>query len=52
MTVKAKGAIARIPDRPVVIEEFALDDPGPRDVVVKILASGVCHTDLGIKTGT
>ena len=52
MTVKARGAIARIPDAPVVIEEFTLDDPGPRDVVVKILASGVCHTDLGLKTGT
>lgn len=52
MPVKARGAIARIPDTPVEIEEFTLDDPGPHDVVVRILASGVCHTDLGIKTGT
>ncbi len=52
MTVTARGAIARIPDAPVEIEEFVLDDPGPNDVVVKILASGVCHTDLGLKTGT
>lgn len=52
MGIKARGAIARIPDAPVSIEDFILDDPGPNDVVVKILASGVCHTDLGLKTGT
>ena len=52
MPTQARGAIARIPDAPVVIEDFVLDDPGPNDVVVKILASGVCHTDLGLKTGT
>lgn len=52
MGITARGAIARIPDAPVSIEEFTLDDPGAHDVVVKILASGVCHTDLGIKTGT
>ena len=52
MSVTARGAIARIPDTPVEIEEFTLDDPGPNDVVVRILASGVCHTDLGLKSGT
>ncbi len=52
MPTQARGAIARIPDAPVVFEPIVLDDPGPNDVVVKILASGVCHTDLGIKTGT
>lgn len=52
MTVTARGAIARIPDAPVEIEEFILDDPGSNDVIVRILASGVCHTDLGLKTGT
>ncbi len=52
MPTQARGAIARIPDAPVSIEEFTVDDPGVRDVLVRILASGVCHTDLGIKTGT
>lgn len=52
MPTQARGAIARIPDAPVSIEEFTIEDPGPRDVLVRILASGVCHTDLGIKTGT
>ena len=52
MPTTAKGAIARVPAESVVIEEFTIDDPGPRDVLVRILASGVCHTDLGLKTGT
>ena len=52
MPTKARGAIARVPGADVVFEDFFLDDPGEYDVVVKILASGVCHTDLGLKTGT
>jgi S-(hydroxymethyl)mycothiol dehydrogenase len=52
MPVTARGAIARVPDTPVSIEEFTIDDPGPHEILVRILASGVCHTDLGIKTGT
>jgi len=52
MTITAKGAIARTPGAPVSIEEFIIDDPGPNEVLVRILASGVCHTDLGFKLGT
>ncbi len=52
MPTKACGAVARVPDDPVVIEDFMVDDPGPRDVLVRILASGVCHTDFGLKSGT
>ncbi len=52
MPTKARGAIARIPGAPVEIEDFMIDDPGPNDVLVRILASGVCHTDLGLKSGT
>ena len=52
MITKARGVIARIPGAPALVEDFTIDDPGPNEVLVKILASGVCHTDLGIKTGT
>ena len=51
MPIKARGAIARTPGAPVSIEEFTIDDPGPNEVLVKILASGVCHTDYGVKMG-
>ncbi|CAN5382597.1 S-(hydroxymethyl)mycothiol dehydrogenase [soil metagenome] len=52
MTITARGAIARTPGAAVEIEEFTIDEAGPNEVLVKILASGVCHTDLGIKEGT
>lgn len=51
MPIKARGAIARVPGKPVSLEEFTIDDPGPNEVLVRILASGVCHTDLGVKMG-
>lgn len=52
MGITARGAIARVPGAPVSIEEFTIDDPGPNEVLVRIVASGVCHTDLGVKSGT
>ncbi len=52
MPLRARGAIARVPGEAVTIEEFTIDDPGPNEVLVRILASGVCHTDLGVKSGT
>jgi S-(hydroxymethyl)mycothiol dehydrogenase len=51
MPITARGALARTPGAPVSIEEFTIDDPGPNEVLVRILASGVCHTDLGVKMG-
>lgn len=52
MATTARGMIARIPGAPAEVEEFTIDDPGPNEVLVRILASGVCHTDLGVKMGT
>ena len=52
MTTTARGVIARTPGAPAMVEEFTIDDPGPNEVLVRILASGVCHTDLGVKRGT
>ena len=51
MATNARGAISRVPGDPVVIEDFIIDDLAPEDVLVRILASGVCHTDLAIKDG-
>ena len=35
----------------LVIEDITPAAPGPRDVVVQLGASGVCHSDLSIKNG-
>lgn len=51
MTTHARGAVARTPKARVSLEDFTIDDPGPNEVLVRIMASGVCHTDLGVKDG-
>lgn len=52
MAITARGVIARTPGAAAEVEEFTIGDPGPGEVLVRILASGVCHTDLGVKRGT
>ncbi|PUA17678.1 zinc-dependent alcohol dehydrogenase family protein [Glaciimonas sp. PCH181] len=37
--------------QPLVIEELALDNPGPGEVLIKMLAAGLCHSDLSVITG-
>src|SRR4029079_13777165 len=49
--IKARGVIAYKPGEPGVIEEFLVPQPGPGEALVRILASGVCHTDLSAKNG-
>jgi S-(hydroxymethyl)glutathione dehydrogenase/alcohol dehydrogenase len=36
---------------PLTIENVEMAPPGPRDVVVQLGASGVCHSDLSLKNG-
>jgi len=36
---------------PLVIEDLEPAPPGPRDVIVQLGASGVCHSDLSLKNG-
>jgi S-(hydroxymethyl)mycothiol dehydrogenase len=50
-SIVARGVIAREPGAPGVVEEFTIDAPGPGEALVRILASGVCHTDLSAKNG-
>jgi S-(hydroxymethyl)mycothiol dehydrogenase len=49
--IVARGAIARVLNEPAEIEAFIIPAPGPGEARVKILASGVCHTDLSVKNG-
>ncbi|KAI0097919.1 alcohol dehydrogenase [Nemania sp. FL0031] len=41
-----KGAVIVKTGEPVAIQELELKQPGPGQVLVKILACGVCHTDI------
>lgn len=38
-------------DAPFVREELELDEPGPGEVLVKVVGTGVCHTDLNTQSG-
>jgi S-(hydroxymethyl)mycothiol dehydrogenase len=51
MTPAARGVVVRQPGAPVRVEEFRLDPPGPGEVLVRIKACGVCHTDLHASRG-
>ncbi len=37
--------------KPLRIEELELDPPGPGEVLVKIAAAGLCHSDLSVING-
>jgi S-(hydroxymethyl)glutathione dehydrogenase/alcohol dehydrogenase len=41
-----KAAVLYEVNKPLVIEEIDIDDPGPGQVMVRTVSSGVCHSDL------
>jgi propanol-preferring alcohol dehydrogenase len=46
MAKTMKAAVARDFGKPLVIDDVPVPEPGPRDIIMKVEASGVCHTDL------
>jgi S-(hydroxymethyl)glutathione dehydrogenase/alcohol dehydrogenase len=46
-----KAAVLYEPNTPLRIEEFELPDLGPRHVRVRLVASGVCHSDWHVIKG-
>ena len=46
-----KAAVARAFGAPLAIEERTVPTPGPGQVLVRMRASGVCHTDLHAADG-
>ncbi len=48
-TVEGRAALLIEPGAPVAVEDIVLDPPGPGEVMVRLVASGVCHTDLHVK---
>ena len=41
-----KAAVLNEPNEPLSIEDLTIDAPGPREVLIRTAASGVCHSDL------
>lgn len=44
--MKARAAVLRSPDQPYVIEELELREVGPKELLVRIVGVGMCHTDV------
>jgi NDMA-dependent alcohol dehydrogenase len=49
---KAKAVICREHNKPVQVEDVTVDPPKRGEVLVKLGACGVCHSDLSAITGT
>jgi S-(hydroxymethyl)glutathione dehydrogenase/alcohol dehydrogenase len=50
--VSVRAAVLREVGAPLRVEEIELPDPGPGQVRVRMVATGVCHSDLSLARGT
>lgn len=46
-----KAAVVEEFGKPLVIREVPIPEPGPGEVLIKVICSGVCHTDLHVRDG-
>lgn len=51
MTTTARAAVIRGIDGDFTFEDVVLDDLGPSEILVRIVATGLCHTDLAVVHG-
>jgi len=51
MTQQVTGVVATKANQPTERRTIVVPDPGPNDVVVRVRACGVCHTDLHYRNG-
>src|SRR3954452_13467104 len=49
--MQIRAAVLEDFGQPLVVQEVALDDPGPGEVLVRLAACGVCHTDMYTASG-
>ncbi|CAN5426110.1 S-(hydroxymethyl)mycothiol dehydrogenase [soil metagenome] len=49
MSYEGRAALLEVPGEAAVIRDVIIESPGPNEVLIRIAASGVCHTDLTVK---
>ena len=49
--MRSRAAVAWEPGKPLEIEEVDVESPGEGEVLLRIVASGVCHTDAYTLSG-
>jgi S-(hydroxymethyl)glutathione dehydrogenase/alcohol dehydrogenase len=52
MGLKYRAAVLRQSGKPLAIEQVSAGEPTPTDVVVRVRAAGLCHTDLEVIDGS
>ena len=52
MQIHAKAVVFRGDGSTVRVEDITVEPPGPNEVMLKIAACGVCHSDLSVTNGT
>ena len=51
MTTTARIAVVSEAGADFAMEEREIADPGPHEVLIELVATGVCHTDLAVQAG-
>lgn len=51
MPTQTRAALLLAPHQPLTIETITLADPGPGEVQIRMLATGLCHSDLHAMDG-
>jgi aryl-alcohol dehydrogenase len=49
--MQVTAAVMRAINSPLVIEKLELADPRPDEVLIRVVATGVCHTDIALTHG-
>src|ERR671939_981450 len=45
-SMRVTAAVLREPGQPFVVEELELEEPRDDEVLVRVVGTGICHTDL------
>lgn len=46
-----KAAIFKKANDPLSIEDVDLTEPSEGEILIKVLATGICHSDAGVQAG-
>jgi len=45
VAIEITAAVVEAQDKPFELQMLEIDEPGPGEVLVRLIATGVCHTD-------
>lgn len=51
MSIPTRAAVVESGGAPFTLSGVELAEPGPHEAVVRMVATGLCHTDLGVASG-